>query len=221
MRHHFHRCGHLRVLEIDASETNGARRGGAQILEELCEAKRLARCVGLAECDVLSPAQKRDLLTTRATRLREEEAGTSSLVDASDPRREELRALRSELEDEYREIVEDNRARRAEGAAAVQRNPRPIPAAQEWELAAAGVSFFEDDALRALRTARLDAIERRLDALRRGRAADCARCRGAIELERLRQAPDTSVCGRCAGELWPDATRPAWADPLPSRPASD
>jgi hypothetical protein len=37
MRHHFHRCSHLRVIELDASEVSGARGGGSQVLEELCE----------------------------------------------------------------------------------------------------------------------------------------------------------------------------------------
>jgi hypothetical protein len=57
MLHHFHRCAHL-MLEVDASEFSHNRKGGAQILEEFCDAKRLARCVGLAECDV-SPSLRR------------------------------------------------------------------------------------------------------------------------------------------------------------------
>ena len=71
MRHHFHRCGHLRVVTIDASDLSQARRGGSFVVEELCEARKLAPCVGLAECDILAPAQKRDLLGARATRLRD------------------------------------------------------------------------------------------------------------------------------------------------------
>jgi hypothetical protein len=58
MRHHFHCCAHVRVLEVDASEFSHNRNGGAQILEAFCDAKRLARCVGLAECDV-SPSLRR------------------------------------------------------------------------------------------------------------------------------------------------------------------
>ena len=82
MRHHFHRCGHLRVIDLDARDLSRARKGGKQILDELCEAKHFAPCVGLAECDVLSAGQKRELLVTRATRLREEEGGVSTLADA-------------------------------------------------------------------------------------------------------------------------------------------
>ena len=205
MRRHFHRCGHLRVLALEASDMDRRRKGGSQILEELCEAKRLARCVGLADCDVLSPAQKRDLLTTRATRLREEEGGSSSLSDATEPRAVELRLLRGELLDEYQEIVEENRGRRAEAAAALQRNPRPIAGSEEGELAAAGVWIFLDDDLRSLRTARLDALERAIDAIAHGGFGDCARCLRPIEIERLREAPDTAVCAACAHELSTDS----------------
>jgi RNA polymerase-binding transcription factor DksA len=219
MRHHFHRCAHLRVLELDASDLNGARKGGAQIVEELCDVKRLAPCLGLAECDVLSPQQKRELLGARATRLREEEGGVSPLADAGDPRAIELRALREEFEDEYRQIVEENRARRVEAAAAVQRNPRPLPSGQEWSLASAGLSVFLDDELRELRTARLDALERALEAIKSGRFGHCARCRTAIDVERLRETPDTVVCSRCEAEVWPDTSRPAWAEPEPPRPS--
>jgi RNA polymerase-binding transcription factor DksA len=216
MKHHFHRCGHLRVLEVDASEISHERKGGSQILEELCEAKRLARCVGLAECDVLPLAQKRELLTTRARRLRDEEAGGSPLADAPDARAAELRELRSDFEDEYRRIVEENRARKVEAAGAVERNPRPLPPQQDWSLAVAGISVFLDDELRELRTARLDALERALAAIERGRFGTCARCKGVIDVERLRETPDTAVCDACEREVWPDRDRPAWAEPQPS-----
>jgi RNA polymerase-binding transcription factor DksA len=216
MRHHFHRCGHLRVLALDASDLSHARKGGSQILEELCEAKRLARCVGLAECDVLSAAQKRDLLSARATRLREESGGPSPLADVPEPRASELRALRRELQDEYEQIVEDNRRRGAEAAAALQRNPRPLRRAEEGDLAVAAVSPFLDEELRELRSTRLDALERAFEALDRGRFGYCARCRRPIEVERLRLAPDTAVCDPCAREALPDPLRPAWADPEPS-----
>ena len=94
MRHHFHRCGYLRVLELDVREISGARKGGRQILEELCEAKRLAPCVGLAECDVLSAGQKRELLA-RARHLAAPGGGRRSpLADARDPRAAELEVLR-------------------------------------------------------------------------------------------------------------------------------
>jgi RNA polymerase-binding transcription factor DksA len=200
MRQHFHRCGHLRLVTIEASDLSGARKGGSQILDELCEARGLARCVGLAECDVLSAAQKRDLLTARATRLREEEGGSSPLADVPDPRAVKLRALERDLLDERERIVEENRRRVLEAAAALQRNPRPLPAGQQSELAVAGVSVFDDDGLRELRTARLDAIDRGLDALARGRFGDCAGCRQPIEPARLRIAPDTVVCSACAGD---------------------
>ena len=182
MRHHFHRCGNLRVLTLEAKELSQARRGGAQVLEEQSLARRLAPCVGLVECDVLSPAQKRDLLVARATRLREEEGGASFLADAPNPRASELEALRAELNEEYREIVEENRRQRAEAAGAVQRNPRPIGLTEEHVLAGVGISIFLDEDMRALCTARLDAIERALDAMARCSLGDCACCGRPIEL---------------------------------------
>lgn len=213
MRHHFHRCSHLRVIALDAADLSQVRKGGSQILEELCDARRLARCVGLADCDVLTPAQKRELLGARATRLREEEGGVSPLADAPDSRAAELRALGRELLDEHEQIVEDNRRRRAEAAAATQRNPRPLGRAEDPELPDAGISVFLDDELRELRTARLDAIERALDAIARGDFGRCARCERPIGVERLRLAPDTVVCDACAREALPDRLRAAWADP--------
>jgi RNA polymerase-binding transcription factor DksA len=200
MRHHFHRCGHLRVIELDASDLNQARRGGAQILEELCEAKHLAPCVGLAECDVLSPAQKRDLLAARATQLREEEGGTSLLADASagDPRTAALAELQRTLLEERNAIAQENRIRAAEAGGALQRNPRTLGRAEERELQRAGVSVVLSDELRALRSARLDALDRALDGLRRARFGDCARCGAPIEIARLEEAPDTVVCTPCA-----------------------
>jgi RNA polymerase-binding transcription factor DksA len=204
MRHHFHRCGYLRVLELDASELSHARKGGRQILEELCDAKRLAPCVGLPECDVLSPAQKRELLAARATWLRREEGGRSRLADAPSPRADELEALRRELLEERNAIAQENRARAAEAAGALRRNPRPLTPTEEHELRAAGVSVVYDDDLRALRTSRLDAVDRALDALARGRFGDCARCGEAIETLRLREAPDTHVCAACARAALPE-----------------
>jgi len=209
MRHHFHRCGNLRVIEIEAHDLSGARKGGAQIVDELCEARRLAPCLGLAECDVLSAEQKRDLLVARATRLREEEGGRSSLTDARDPRAEELQALTEELREERREIAEENRRSRAEAGAAVQRNPRPLRPSEEAELPLAATF---DEELRELRAARLDAIDRALDAAERGARFDCVRCKGPIEVARLREAPDTAVCIACAAEALP-------VEPRPGRPA--
>lgn len=201
MRHHFHRCRYLRVIEIDARDRSRARKGGSQVVDELCEARKLAPCRGLAECDVLSAAQKRDLLVTRATRLREEEGGRSPLVDARDSRAEALLALREELLEERGVIVEENRRRHVEAAGAVQRNPRPLRPSEEAELATAGVSVLFDDELRELQTGRLDAIDRALDAIAHGARFVCARCTGPIEVERLRAAPDTAVCARCAEAL--------------------
>jgi len=205
MRRHFHRCGYLRILSVDAGELSGARKGGSQILEELCEAKRLARCVGLAECDVLSAGQKRDLLAARATRLREEEGGASPLADLPHPRASELRELRRDLLEEQAQIAGDNRRRLAESAGAVLRNPRPLRSTEEWELRGAGVSVFLDEELRELQTARLDAIERALDAMARGVYGDCVRCRRGIEPERLREAPDTLLCSTCTSLALPEA----------------
>jgi len=197
MRHHFHRCGHLRVVAIDAGERSHARKGGSEVVDELCDARKLARCVGLAECDILAPAEKRELLVARATRLRAEEGGRSPLADGADPRADELDELRADFLDEHREIVEDNRRLGAEAAGALQRNPRP-PATTRGELEGAGVSVFQDEELRELRTARLDALERALEALGRGRYGRCARCASPIPVERLRDTPDTVVCSRCA-----------------------
>ncbi len=205
MRRHFHRCGHLRILTVDAGDLSGARKGGSQILEELCEAKRLARCVGLAECDVLSPAQKRDLLTARATRLRQEEGGESPVADTVNPRATELRELRSELVEEQAQIVAENRRRGAESAGAVLRNPRPLRSSEEWEAHGAGVSVFLDEELRELQTARLDAIERALDAMARGVYGNCARCRHGIDVARLRETPDTVLCSGCERETLREA----------------
>jgi RNA polymerase-binding transcription factor DksA len=204
VRNHFHRCGHLRILAVEAGDLSGARKGGSQILEELCDAKRLARCVGLAECDVLAPAQKRDLLAARATRLREEGGGASPLADAPDPRSAELRELRDALFEEHTEIVAENRRRRAESGAAVLRNPKPLGSQEERELRGAGVSVFLDEDLRELQTARLDAIERALDAMAAGGYGACLRCGKAIEVRRLRAAPDSALCSACASEALPE-----------------
>jgi RNA polymerase-binding transcription factor DksA len=55
-----------------------------------------------------------------------------------------------------------------------------------------------DESLRALRSARLDAIDRALEAFARGDRRSCLRCRRPIEVERLREAPDARVCRACA-----------------------
>jgi RNA polymerase-binding transcription factor DksA len=203
IRRHFHRCGHLRVIELDASDLSHARKGSSQILEELCEAKHLARCVGLAECDVLAPGQKRELLTARATQLREEEGGSSALADAraGDPRAAEFAELRDTLLAERNAIAHENRRRAAEAGGALQRNPHPLGRAEEGDLRSAGISVVLDDELRALRAARLDALDRALDAIGRGRYGGCARCGAPIEIGRLREAPDAVLCAPCAREV--------------------
>lgn len=207
MRHHFHRCGYLRVIDLDARDLSRARKGGSQILDELCQAKHFAPCVGLAECDVLSAAQKRELLAARATRLREEEGGVSALAEADAPRATELAELRQTLLEERNAIAEENRRRAAEAGAGLRRNPRPISRSQERELAGAGISVILDDELRELRAARLDTLDRALDALARGRFGDCARCGGAIEVKRLLEAPDSIVCAACAQSALPASER--------------
>jgi RNA polymerase-binding transcription factor DksA len=205
MRHHFHRCANLRVIEVSARDLSHARKGGKQILEELCDAKHLAPCVGLAECDILSAGQKRELLAARVTHLRDEEGGTSALADADagNPRRAELEELSGMLLDERNAIAQENRRRAAEAGGALQRNPRPLSHAEAGELIGAGLSVVLDDELRALRAGRLDALDRALDALAIGRFGDCVRCGGAIEVDRLREAPDTAVCMRCAATVLP------------------
>jgi RNA polymerase-binding transcription factor DksA len=211
MRHHFHRCTHLRVIELDARDLSHARKGGSQVLEELCDAKELTPCVGLVDCDVLSAAQKRDLLSARATRLREQEGATSLLADAGagDARALDLDELRRELLEERNEIAQENRERAAQAAGALRRNPRPISPDEEHELAAAGIHVVQDDDLRGLRTARLDVLDRALDALARQRYGACARCGGEIEVARLRESPDTSVCTKCAQSALPPEPVPA------------
>jgi RNA polymerase-binding transcription factor DksA len=87
----------------------------------------------------------------------------------------------------------------------VLRNPRPLRSTEEWELRGAGVSVFLDEELRELQTTRLDAIERALDAMAHWVYGECARCRRAIEVARLREAPDTILCTRCAREALPEA----------------
>ena len=198
MRRHFHHCAHLRLISLDVSDVSGARKRGRQILDELCEAKQLAPCWGLADCNELSPAQKRELLIARATHLREQEGGASPLADADEPRARALADLRDALLDERNLIAEENRRRAADAGGALRRNPRPIGQTEESELRGAGVSVFQNDELRELQTARLDALDRALDALARGGFGDCACCGAPIEIARLHVAPDTAVCAGCA-----------------------
>jgi len=200
MRQHFHRCPNLRLVTVDARELAANHGRGHVVLDELCTAKKLAPCLGLLECDILAPAQKRELLEVRVTRLREEEgAELSSLGDAPDPRREELAELAAELREERLELTDDNRRLLAEATAAADWGGLQ-PARATESFASAGITWRLDESLRSLHHARLDAIDRALDALARGDRLACLRCGRAITRERLREAPDTRVCDACARE---------------------
>lgn len=194
MRQHFHRCLHLRIVSIDASDIAGDRKGGSAIVDELCEAKGLSRCVGLADCDVLEPAQKRELLVARVTTLRERTAGPSPLGDVGGARGREIQQLARELMTERDEILAANQRLVAEATAALEAWPDAAPLGTPEDL------LRSDLAVRvpALRTARLDAIERALEAMGDSGYGACARCRALIPLDRLRAAPDTHVCAACA-----------------------
>jgi RNA polymerase-binding transcription factor DksA len=201
MRQHFHRCPNLRVLTVDAREIDATRGGRSHVvLDELCAARKLAACVGLAECDILDAGQKRELLAVRVTRLREEEgARHSALGDVPDPRWDELAALAEELREERGSIHEENRRLLAEAGAAADWGKQQSGRASEG-FASLGVSMHLDESLRALRSARLDAIDRALEAFARGDRRVCLRCRRLIGVERLREAPDARVCEACALE---------------------
>jgi RNA polymerase-binding transcription factor DksA len=201
MRQHFHRCPNLRVLTVDAREVDATRGGrGHLVLDELCAARKLAACVGLAECDILDAGQKRELLAVRVTRLREEEgARHSALGDVPDPRWDELAALAEDLREERGSIHEENRRLLAEAGAAADWGKQQSGRASEG-FAGLGVSMHLDESLRALRSARLDAIERALEAFARGDRRVCLRCRRLIGVDRLREAPDARVCETCALE---------------------
>jgi RNA polymerase-binding transcription factor DksA len=199
MRQHFHRCPNLRVLTVDAREVDASRGGRSHVvLDELCAARKLAACVGLAECDILEPSQKRELLAVRVTRLREEEgARHSGLGDVPDPRWDELAALAEELREERSAIHEENRRLIAEAGAAADWGKEQSGRASEG-FASLGVSMHLDESLRALRSARLDAIDRALESFARGDRRSCLRCQRLIEVERLREVPDARVCHACA-----------------------
>ena len=153
---------------------------------------------------MLSAAQKRELLAARATWLRREEGGRCAARRRAGPARRRARGhCAATCCDERNAIAQENRRRAAEAAGALRRNPRPLSRTEEHELRAAGVSVVDDDDLRALRTGRLDAIDRALDALARGHFGDCARCGEPIEISRLREAPDTAVCQPCARAALP------------------
>jgi RNA polymerase-binding transcription factor DksA len=198
MRQHFHRCPNLRLVTVDARDLAATRGRGHVVLDELCAANRLNPCVGLVECEILDAGQRRSLLAARATRLREEEGAVrSALADVPDPRADELAVLSSELLEERRAITDENRRLLAEATAASDWGLlQPARATEGFE--SAGVSSRLDDSLRALRSARLDAIDRALEAIAGGDPLFCLRCRRRIELERLRESPDARVCEACA-----------------------
>jgi hypothetical protein len=198
MRHHFHRCTNLRVISVPASELHGDRHGGNIILEELCEARKLTPCVGLAECEILSAGQRQDLLIERATRIREEEGRPTELSGVSRERAGEIDELRRELERERDAIVEENVRRSAEIAGAEARGLTG-GRGEEGDMKAAGLSL-EPPVWDALRVARLDEIDRALDAMESHVYGSCALCGGAVAIERLRLYAETRVCGTCAGE---------------------
>lgn len=196
MRHHFHRCPNLRVLMADASELNGARRHGHIALDELCDAKGLSACVGLVECDILAPSQKRTLLVSRATRLREEDGSASALAGSARPAARLMSDLRRELLAERERTVAANRRIEAEVASLldVGRDEN----ADEADRGDAAAQLRFDDALERLAVRRLDAIDRALDAMEQGTFGVCRQCEEPIEPDRLRAVPDTPLCISCA-----------------------
>jgi RNA polymerase-binding transcription factor DksA len=196
MRHHFHRCMHLRVVSLPASALHGARRGGSVILEELCDARRLTPCVGLAECTILTARQKQELLVERATRIREEEGRPVALSGVPRARAAEIRQLRESLVAEREQIVQENLRAEAEAGGAQDR----ATLADEEELEAAGLSLGRDSALLEWRVERLDEIDRALEAMRDPVYGSCAVCGRDVESERLRLYPETRVCTSCARE---------------------
>ncbi len=198
MRHHFHRCPNLRTISLPAGARSGARMDrGSAILEELCEAKRLARCVGLVECDVLAPSQKRDLLAERATRLRWEEGGPSELAGIGGVRGAELRRLRALLLEERAALTRHNARIVAELAGADLREIHARPD-EERELREAGLSIQGGPAEWQLHVERLDEIDDALEEMADPDYGICALCNHEIELARLQDAPQTRICSRCA-----------------------
>ncbi len=199
MRQHFHRCSHLRVVSVQAEEVSGNRHRGSMVLDELCDARKLARCVGLAECEVLTPAEKRELLGTRVTRMREEEGGASAVGDLGGERGRAIAQLARDLLEEREEIAAENLRLLTEKAVAEDRLGRTVARSEEWELAGGAISMRWDEAVQRLQAARLDAIDRALEEMAGRSYGVCARCQGLIAIEWLRRTPDARVCEECAG----------------------
>lgn len=199
MRHHFHRCTHLRTISVAASELHGARRGASVILEELCDARKLTPCVGLAECDVLTAGQKQDLLVDRATRMRKQEGRPTELSGLPRERAAQFDRIREELVQERTAIVEENLRLEAEIAAAEDRE-LVAGRGQQEDLEGAGLSLQPDPAASELQTDRLDEIDRILEAMEDRLYGSCVLCGADIEIERLLLVPQTHVCDWCARE---------------------
>lgn len=194
MRQHFHRCPNLRVVSVDASEIAGDRKGGSVILDELCQAKGLSRCVGLADCDVLTDGQRRELLVARVTALRERTGGPSVVGDLGAARGRELAELAEELLAERAEIVEANRRLLAEATAAFDQRAEDAPLGTEEDLAGPDLA----SRFPVVGRARLDAIDRGLEDMSGSHYGVCVRCGELLDLDRLRTAPDSHVCLKCA-----------------------
>jgi RNA polymerase-binding transcription factor DksA len=69
----------------------------------------------------------------------------------------------------------------------------------DWEdTAAAQTAAALLDGLGEAERGALARVQSALARIESGTYDECARCRGAIDLERLRAVPDTDRCGRCA-----------------------
>lgn len=196
MRQHFHRCPNLRVVSVDASDIAGNRKGGSVILDELCQAKRLSRCVGVADCDILADGQRRELLVARLTELRAGMGGVSAAEDPKGVRDREIAELASDLHDERGELSLENRRLIAEMTAAFSDRTEGEPLGTTEDLGSPNLSIRDLES----RSSRLDAIDRGLEEISSNPSSYgvCAGCGGKIDLERLRITPDTSVCSDCA-----------------------
>jgi len=166
------------------------------ILEELCDARKLTDCVGLVECDILTPGQKQELLVERASRIREEEGRPTELSGVPAELGRALGELRDELVRERDRIVDENLRVQAEmGFADAELPPGH---AGEPGLAVGGLSIHFDEVLDRLQHERLDEIDRALEAMHEPLYGACALCGAGIDVERLRASPTTRVCVPCA-----------------------
>jgi len=209
MRHHFHRCTHLRIVSVPASEIDGSRKGGSAILEELCDARGHEHCVGLEECEILASGQKQDLLVERATRIRAQEGRPTALSGVPGTRGAELRTLRAMLTERRDELAAENARLAAELGAAEALLPGPAARSEEADLARAGVSLRLGGLAEELRVEQLDALDRALEAMERPDYGTCGPCGAPVEIDRLRADPLTRVCAACAGEEPPRPRSPA------------